>query len=128
MEKIKDEISEMRKDISNIKTDIKLIYQTQATLSEAVEKLTDITSKFQAMIEKQNTQSNDIHELFTKYNKLQKEMYEKMNQCQTHTVKIRTLCDEIRELKDAIKFRDKALIGLGSGVLIYIIVELIKLI
>jgi len=128
MENIQNELSDIKNDISNIKTDIKLIYQTQATLSEAVEKLTDITSKFQAMIEKQNTQSNDIHDLFAKYNKLQEEMYEKMSQCQAHTIKIKTLCDEIRELKDAIKFRDKALIGLGSGVLIYIIVELIKLI
>jgi len=128
MEKLKEEISSIKDDLSNIKTDIKLIYQTQATLSEAVEKLTELTSNFQALIATQNTHSEDIHDLFTKYNKLQEEMYNKIAQCQSHTVKIKTLCDEIRELKDAIKFRDKALIALGSGVLIYIIVELIKII
>jgi len=128
MEKLKEEISSIKDDLTNIKTDIKLIYQTQATLSEAVEKLTELTSNFQSLITTQNTHSEDIHDLFTKYNKLQEEMYNKIAQCQSHTVKIKTLCDEIRELKDAIKFRDKALIGLGSGVLIYIIVELIKLI
>ena len=128
MEKLKDEISSIKNDLTNIKTDIKLIYQTQATLSEAVEKLTELTSNFQALIATQNTHSEDIHDLFTKYNKLQEEMYNKIAQCQSHTVKIKTLCDEIRELKDAIKFRDKALIGLGTGVIVYIIIELIKLI
>ena len=128
MEKLKEEISSIKDDLTNIKTDIKLIYQTQATLSEAVEKLTELTSNFQALITTQNTHSEDIHDLFTKYNKLQEEMYNKIAQCQSHTVKIKTLCDEIRELKDAIKFRDKALIGLGTGVIVYIIIELIKLI
>jgi len=128
MEKLKEEISSIKDDLTNIKTDIKLIYQTQATLSEAVEKLTELTSNFQSLITTQNTHSEDIHDLFSKYNKLQEEMYNKIAQCQSHTVKIKTLCEEIRELKDAIKFRDKALITLGSGVLIYIIVELIKLI
>ena len=128
MEKLKEEISSIKDDLTNIKTDIKLIYQTQATLSEAVEKLTELTSNFQALITTQNTHSEDIHDLFTKYNKLQEEMYNKIAQCQSHTIKIKTLCDEIRELKEAIKFRDKALIGLGTGVIVYIIIELIKLI
>jgi len=146
VEDIKKELIEMKDDISNIKTDIKLIYQTQATLSEAVEKLTDITSKFQLMIEKQNTQAEDIHDLFIKYNKLQEELYNKIAECQTHTVKIKTLCEEIKALKerdlkdikrsirekeekiyDTIRFRDKAFITLASGVLIYVFYELIKL-
>ena len=147
MEDIKKELVEMKDDISNIKTDIKLIYQTQATLSEAVEKLTDITSRFQIMIEKQNSQAEDIHDLFLKYNKLQEELFKKASECEKHTIKITTLCEEIktlrerdlRELKrsvkekeekiyDAIRFRDKALVSLSVGVLIYVIVELIKLI
>jgi len=146
VEDIKKELIEMKDDISNIKTDIKLIYQTQATLSEAVEKLTDITSKFQLMIEKQNTQAEDIHDLFIKYNKLQEELYNKIAECQTHTVKIKTLCEEIKALKerdlrdikdmirtkekeihDTIRFRDKAFVTLASGVLIYVFYELIKL-
>ena len=146
MEDIKKELIEMKDDISNIKTDIKLIYQTQATLSEAVEKLTDITSRFQVMMEKQNTQAEDIHDLFLKYNKLQEELYSKIAECQTHTVKIKTLCEEIKTLResdlkeikrsikekeekiyDTIKFRDKAFIGLASGVLVYVFYELIKL-
>ena len=147
MEDIKKELVEMKDDISNIKTDIKLIYQTQATLSEAVEKLTDITSKFQLMIEKQNSQAEDIHDLFLKYNKLQEELFKKASECEKHTVKITTLCEEIKTLRerdlrdikdtietkeekiyDAIRFRDKAFIGLVSGVLIYIFYELMKLI
>ena len=146
MDDIKKELIEMKDDISNIKTDIKLIYQTQATLSEAVEKLTDITGKFQVMIEKQNSQAEDIHDLFVKYNKLQEELYGKIAECQTHTIKIKTLCEEIKALKerdlrdvrdmiktkekeihDTIRFRDKAFITLASGVLIYVFYELIKL-
>ena len=146
MEDIKKELIEMKDDISNIKTDIKLIYQTQATLSEAVEKLTDITSKFQLMIEKQNTQAEDIHDLFIKYNKLQEDLYGKIAECQAHTIKIKTLCEEIKALKerdlrdikdmirtkekeihDTIRFRDKAFVTLASGVLIYVFYELIKL-
>ena len=146
MEELRKELSEMKDDISNIKTDIKLIYQTQATLSEAVEKLTDITSKFQIMIEKQNSQAEDIHDLFVKYNKLQEDLYEKIGECQAHTIKIKTLCKEIKALKerdlrdvkdmirtkekeihDTIRFRDKVFITLASGVLIYVFYELIKL-
>ena len=88
-----------------------------------------------------------IYNLFLKYNKLQEELFKKASECEKHTVKITTLCEEIKTLRerdlrdikdtietkeekiyDAIRFRDKAFIGLVSGVLIYIFYELMKLI
>lgn len=129
MEKVFVEFKEKVYDeLSDIKTNVKLLTQTIKSLSETVMELKELNKNMQIVITRQESHDEDIHELFVKHNEMVKKVSEIQKDCPVHKVSIKNLEKSIGELKDMIKFRDRILYGILSGISVYIITQLIKLI
>lgn len=114
-------------ELSDIKTNVKLLTQTIKSLSETVMELKELNKNMQIVITRQESHDEDIHELFVKHNEMVKKVSEIQKDCPAHKVEIENIKTSLEELKQDIKNKNKILIGFLVSIFTYILYQLIKL-
>jgi len=116
------------REISEVKADIKVVTEIQKTLAKTMGELKDINKNFATVLAHQERLQQDVHDLYVKYNNMQAETVKQFAQCPVHNVTIKNLKEEVNEIKDLIKNRDKALTGIIISIATYVILQVLKII
>jgi len=88
-------------ELTDIKTDIKLLIQSNKSLSEAVVELKELNKNMSIVMTKQQSQELLIQTLFNKHENLQEEVYTVKTNCPTHQQSFKNIIKLTEEYKKA---------------------------
>jgi RNA processing factor Prp31 len=88
-------------ELTDIKTDIKLLIQSNKSLSEAVVELKELNKNMGIVMTKQQSQELLIQTLFNKHENLQEEVYTVKTNCPVHQQGLKNIIKLTEEYKKA---------------------------
>jgi len=118
----------MLMEMAEVRADIKIVTETQKALADTMGELKEINKNFATVLAHQERLQQDVHDLYVKYNTMQTETFKQFAQCPVHDIAMKNLKEEINEIKDLIRSRDKAILGIVISIVTYIILQVIKII
>lgn len=88
-------------ELTDIKTDIKLLIQSNKSLSEAVVELKELNKNMSIVMTRQQNQELLIQTLFNKHENLQEEVYTVKTNCPVHQQSLKNIIKLTEEYKKA---------------------------
>lgn len=120
--------NKMLMEMAEVRADIKIVTETQKALAQTMGELKEINKNFTAVLTHQERLQQDVHDLYVKYNTIQTEANKQFAQCPVHSLTMKNLKEDVYEIKDLIRNRDKALAGIIISIVTYVILQVLKII
>lgn len=120
--------NKMLMEMAEVRADIKIVTETQKALAQTMGELKEINKNFAAVLTHQERLQQDVHDLYVKYNTIQTETNKQFTQCPVHSLTMKNLKEDVHEIKDLIRNRDKALAGIIISIVTYVILQVLKII